>query len=107
NHHGKIFVNQRVRAVLHLAGGIALGMNVGDFLQFQRTFQRDRVVNATPKKQEVVDAMIFLGKIFGLFVASQQRLQLAGHEGEVVEELLGVVEIERSTHQAKVDRKQE
>jgi hypothetical protein len=32
-------VDQRDRAVLQLAGGIALGVDVGDFLQLQRPFQ--------------------------------------------------------------------
>ena len=37
-----VLVDQRDGAVLHLAGGIAFGVDVGDFLQLQRAFQRQR-----------------------------------------------------------------
>ena len=39
--HG--LVDQRDRPVLELARGIALGVDVGDFLELQRAFERDRV----------------------------------------------------------------
>ena len=50
---GKIFVDQRVGAVLHFAGGIALGVNVGNFLELQRAFERDGVVDAAAEIQEI------------------------------------------------------
>jgi hypothetical protein len=40
--------------VLQLAGGIRLGMDVGDFLQLQCTFHRDRVHRTAPEEQRVV-----------------------------------------------------
>src|SRR6266852_1561766 len=46
HHHRKILVDQRVRAMLHLAGRIAFGVNVGNFLELQRAFQGDGEVNA-------------------------------------------------------------
>src|SRR5579875_3935820 len=53
DHHRQIFINQRVRAVLHFAGGIAFGVNVGNFLQLQRAFQRDGVMNAAAEIQKI------------------------------------------------------
>ena len=37
-----VLVDQRDGAVLHLARGIAFGMDVGDFLELQRAFERQR-----------------------------------------------------------------
>ena len=38
--HG--LVDQRARRVLHLAGGIALGVDVGDLLELERPFEGER-----------------------------------------------------------------
>ena len=42
----QIFVDQGVGAVLHFAGRIAFGVDVGNFLQLERAFERDGVVDA-------------------------------------------------------------
>ena len=39
---GRLCVDQRDRAVLHLGGRIALGVDVADLLELQRPFERDR-----------------------------------------------------------------
>jgi hypothetical protein len=36
-----LLADERDGAVLHLGGGIALGVDVGDFLQLERAFERD------------------------------------------------------------------
>src|SRR4051794_2304661 len=41
----EVLVNQRVRTVLHLAGRIAFRVNIGDFLQLQRTLESDGKVD--------------------------------------------------------------
>ena len=41
-----LLVDERDRAVLHLAGRIALGVDVRDLLQLQRALERDRIVDA-------------------------------------------------------------
>ena len=48
-----LLVDQRDRPVLHLAGRIALGVDVRDLLQLERAFERDRVVDAAAEEQEV------------------------------------------------------
>ncbi len=47
-------VDQRERAVLELARGIGLGVDVADLLQLQRAFERDRVVQAAAQEQRVL-----------------------------------------------------
>ena len=53
HHHRQILVDQRVGPVLHLAGRIALGVDVGDLLELQRAFERDREVDAAAQEQEI------------------------------------------------------
>ena len=50
---GTDLVDQRDRPVLHLAAGIALGVDVGDLLQLQRAFQRDREGRAAAHVEDV------------------------------------------------------
>ena len=61
--HG--LVDERDGAVLHLAGRIALGMDVGDFLQLQGAFERDRIVDAAPQVEEVAALVEAPGDLFG------------------------------------------
>ena len=53
HHDRKILVDQGVRAVLHFAGGVAFGVNVGNFLELQRAFERDRVVDAARQIEKI------------------------------------------------------
>ena len=48
-----VLVDQRNRPVLEFAGGIALGVDVGDFLQLQRAFQRQRIAGAAAEIEHV------------------------------------------------------
>ena len=70
--------DQRQRAVLEFAGGIRLGVDVGDFFQLQRAFLRHRVVQAAAEEQRV----FFTGKLLGpgddLRLQRQHGLQRAG-----------------------------
>jgi hypothetical protein len=54
HHHRHVLVHQRQRAVLELAGGIGLGVDIGDFLQFQGAFQRHRIMHAAAQEERVV-----------------------------------------------------
>ena len=40
--------------MLHLAGGVALGVDVGDLLELERALERDRVVQAAAQEQRVL-----------------------------------------------------
>ena len=56
HHHRQLVVDQRDGAMLHLAGGVALGVQVGDFLELQRPFQRQRIARPAPEEQRPVHA---------------------------------------------------
>ncbi len=51
---GMSLVDQGQRAVLELAGRVGFGVDVADFLELERPFQRDRVVQAAAQEQRVV-----------------------------------------------------
>jgi len=40
--------------MLEFAGGIALGVDVGDFLQLQRAFERQRIAGAAAEIEHVL-----------------------------------------------------
>ena len=73
--HGGI--DQRQRAVFELASRVGLGVDVADFFELERPFQRNRVVAAPAQEQGV----FALGEVFG--PADDLRLQrqhgLQGH----------------------------
>ena len=60
-----LLVDERDRAVLHLAGGIALGVDVRDLLQLQRAFERDRIVDAAPEVEKVAALIEALRDLLG------------------------------------------
>ena len=51
--HGHAFVDERNRPMLELARGVALGVNVGDFLELERTLQRERKAGAPTEIEDV------------------------------------------------------
>ena len=64
---GEIFVDERDRPVLEFSGGIALGVNVGYFLELERAFQRQRVVRSAADECALRDGAILRAswRIFG------------------------------------------
>ena len=53
HNHRHVVFDQRDGTVLHLSGGIALGVDIGNLLQFQRPFQCDGKGGATPEIDHV------------------------------------------------------
>ena len=53
DHDWQIFIDERVGAVLHFAGRVAFGVDVRDFLELQRTFEGDRVVDAPAQIEKI------------------------------------------------------
>ena len=51
-----VLIDQRDRSVLELARRIALGVDVGDFLELQRPFERDRIIDPAPEIENVARA---------------------------------------------------
>ena len=56
-------VNEGVGAVLHLAGGVAFGVDVGDLLELECAFERDGVVDAAAEEEEVAGGGEGLGEV--------------------------------------------
>ena len=52
--HRHLLVNEGDRAVFHLGGRVAFGVDIGDFLEFQGTFQGYRIVESAAQVQEIV-----------------------------------------------------
>ena len=48
---GRPVLDQRDRAVLELAGGEALGVDVGELLELERALERDRVAGVPAEEQ--------------------------------------------------------
>ena len=46
DHHGHFFVDERDGTVLHLAGRVAFGVDVGDLLELERALHGNRVGEA-------------------------------------------------------------
>ena len=53
DHDREVLVDERDRAVLHLAGRVALGVDVRDLLQLERALERDRVLAAAAEEEHV------------------------------------------------------
>ena len=61
--------------MLQLTGRVGLGVDVADFLEIERTFQRDRVVAATAQEQRMLARHELLGPADDLRLQRQHRLQ--------------------------------
>ena len=61
NNDRQCFVDERVWSVLHLTGGVAFGVDVRNFFQFQGPFHGNRIVSAAPEEE----CMMLVGKALG------------------------------------------
>ena len=64
--YGEGLVDEGVGAVLHLAGGVAFGVDVGDLFEFECAFEGDGVVDAAAEEEEVVGGVEEAGELFAL-----------------------------------------
>src|SRR5262249_57634319 len=73
--------------MLQFAGGIALGVDIGDLLQLESALERDRIALAAPQIEHVAGALEAVGQnLVGLLV-SQHRGHMARDFGERLNEL--------------------
>src|ERR1700685_1431391 len=68
HHDRKVLVDQSIGAVLQLSCWVAFSMRVGDFLELERSFASDRVMNAQSEVQELLRLKMVLSKLFRQFV---------------------------------------
>ncbi len=77
--HRHILVDQRDWPVLQLTSGIALGMNVADFLQFQSPFERDRKGGAAAEIKDVARRADLVRDFFVLKILHQDFRRARRH----------------------------
>ena len=86
---GERLVDEGVGAVLHLAGGVAFGVDVGDLLELERAFEGDGVVDSAAEEEEVVGGVEEFGEVLALLVEGEARGAAAVGAGPGVGEGLG------------------
>ena len=85
---GEGLVNEGVGAVLHLACRVAFGVDVGNFLELERAFERNGVVDAAAEEEEVAGVGVEAGEGLALGVdGAEDVFDLAGEEVEGFEKV--------------------
>jgi len=86
--HGERLVDEGVGAVLHLAGGVAFGVDVGDLLELEGAFEGDGVVDAAAQEEEVAGGGELLGEVAAEVVhRAEDGFNLAGDLGQLGDEV--------------------
>jgi len=57
-HHRHVFVDKGDRAVLHLSRRVSLGVDIGNFLEFQGTFEGGREIDTSSEIQAIARLVI-------------------------------------------------
>ena len=78
DHGGHVAVDERDGAVLHLGGGIALGVNVADFLELQRSLECDGEVVAAAEVEHVAHVLVAVREVADQLVLGEDLLDLGG-----------------------------
>ena len=77
------------RAVLHLAGGVTLGMDVADFLELQRPLEGNRIVDSPSQEDHVLGVREQMGHLLAAaVVVVHQAAQLLGQRPQTSDQLL-------------------
>src|SRR6266481_2973183 len=87
---GNLLVDERDRAVLHLAGGVTFGVDVRDLLQLERALERDREVDAAAEVEEVARVAVFLGDLLDRALALQALLDVRRQVDEILDQRVRV-----------------
>ena len=75
--------------MLGFSGGIAFGVNLGNFFQLKSSIHRDRVVDGAAEEHEIVDAIVKLGEFLDLVGGRQDRFRLLRNREKFGDVLLG------------------
>src|SRR3989441_11809089 len=97
-HHRELLVEQRDRAVLQLAARGPLSVHVGDLLQLQSAFERNRVAQAATEVNEVAIAAVAVGDLRDLLLAIYQLTDLIWEGPERCDELTPSLERDATIH---------
>ena len=93
--------------MLHLPGGVAFGVDVGDFLQLQRPLEGQRVVDAAAEEEEIRAAEEQPAQLFELFVPLQDLLELGRNLEQLFDEGLGLLRGQPAARLAEVEAEDE
>src|SRR4029077_13791025 len=96
----------RVRAVLHFTGRITLGVDVGDFLQLQRAFQSDWIVNSPAEVQKIGVTEKLACEVFDRRVALQDGFDLMWGARKFPHQALGLWGAEFAARLAELQRRE-
>ena len=89
NHdHRHVLVNQRNGPVLQFAGRIAFRVNVGNFLELQRAFHGDGIVDAAPEVEHVLGMGNFPRHAGNVLLLLQDFRHVAGRFNQGAHEFL-------------------
>ena len=95
-----------IGTVLHLAGGITLGVNVGDLLQLERAFERDRIVDAAAEIEEVGAVVELRRDLFDLLRGLERFFEDLRQLHQRVDVLAAFGLRQRVAHLGQLERKQ-
>ena len=85
--HRHLLVDEGDRAVLHLRCRVALGVDVGDFLELEGALEGHRVVVAASEVEEVADIGEYLREVGDLLVVLEYLCNLVRYGLQLVDEL--------------------
>ena len=101
---GRLLVEERDRAVLHLAGRVRLGRDVRDLLQLERALERDRQADVAAEVEEEVRVVVALRDLLDRVVAVEERLDLARELVDEVEDELDLARRQRLADLRELER---
>src|SRR5207245_9664310 len=67
NSDWKILVDERVGSMLHFTRWIPFGVNIRDFFELQRAFERNRIMDPASKEAEILRPHVLFRQIFTFF----------------------------------------
>src|SRR6185312_13681079 len=100
---GNVLVDERIRAVLDLTGGIAFRVDIGSFFQFERAIESNGIVHVAPNVEEVFDLVVLLRQLVAEVVLVQNGLDFVRKSQEFVHQSGNFLIGERAACFAEVD----
>ena len=104
---GRVLVEERDRAVLHLACRVRLGRDVRDLLELERALERDRQADMTAEIEEERRAVVPLRDLLDRVVAVEEVLDLLRQRVERVEDERQLFGRQRLAHLGELERDEE
>ena len=89
HHQRQAEINQRVWPVFGFSRGIAFGVNVGDFFEFECSIHGDGVVDGAAKKHEIVHAIVKLGELLHFIGRGEDGFRFLGKREKFANVVLG------------------